>query len=267
MPGGGETVLAAGDIAKCPANHHAAVATLLKTQPGLFLALGDIAYPDGTAADFRDCYDPYFGTEKARTRPVPGNHEYDTGSAAGYLGYFGALATPHGTTWYSYDVGNFHFVALDSDCTFVGGCTTTSAQYRWLQADLAASTTPCLIAYFHHTPWSSGTGYGKPQTMVPIMQLLQREGADAILAGHMHSYERFARMDASGNLDPTGFRTFVVATGGDEQFALGTPVTGSEARQTGTFGLLRLTLGTSSYSWKFLPVAGSTYADSGSDTC
>jgi hypothetical protein len=260
-------VLAAGDIAKCPANDHAKVATLLHSQPGQFLALGDIAYPNGRLSDFQDCYDPYFGSEKARTRPVPGNHEYDMGTAAGYLTYFGSRAAPNGTTWYSFDVGAFHFVVLDSDCTFVGGCNAGSAQYRWLQADLAASTTPCLIAAFHHTPWSSATGYGKPTTMVQIMQLLQQQGADAILAGHMHSYERFARMDANGQLDPTGFRTFVAATGGDGQFALGTPVTGSEARQTGTYGLLRLDLSASSYSWRFLPVAGSTYTDSGTDHC
>jgi hypothetical protein len=266
-PGGGDTVLAVGDIAKCPANNHARVATLLHSLPGPFLALGDNAYPNGRLTDYQSCYDPYFGSEKARTRPVPGNHEYDTGSAAGYLTYFGSRATPNGTTWYSFDVGSFHFVALDSDCSFVGGCTATSAQYRWLQADLAASTTPCLVAYFHHTPWSSFAGYGKPTAMVPIMQLLQREGADAILAGHMHSYERFARMSATGQVDPTGFRTFVVATGGDGQFALGPPVTGSEVRQTGTYGLLRLDLHATSYDWRFVPVAGSTFTDAGTDTC
>ena len=235
--------------------------------PVPFLALGDNVVPPRPLTDFQSCYDPYFGSEKARTRPVPGNHEYDSGNASGYLTYFGSQAAPNGTTWYSFDVGNFHFVALDSDCTFVGGCGTTSAQYQWLKADLAASTTPCLIAYFHHTPWSSFAGYGKPTAMVPIMQLLQSEGADAILAGHMHSYERFARMNASGNIDPTGFRTFVVGTGGDGQFALGPPVTGSEARQTGTYGLLRLDLHASSYDWHFVPVAGSTYTDAGTDTC
>jgi hypothetical protein len=260
-------VLAAGDIADCPANHHIAVANLLKTQPGPFLALGDIAYPNGRLTDFQSCYDPYFGSEKSRTYPVPGNHEYDTGSAAGYLTYFGSRAAPHGTTWYSFDVGNFHFVVLDSDCSNVGGCGVGSAQYTWLQADLAASTTPCLIAAFHHTPWSSGNGYSTPSTIKPFMGLLLREGADAILAGHMHSYERFARMNENGQLDSTGFRTFVAATGGDGQFALGPPVTGSEARQTGTYGLLRLDLATNGYSWKFLPVAGSTWTDSGTDHC
>jgi hypothetical protein len=263
----GQTVLAAGDIAKCPANNHAKVATLLHSLPGPFLALGDNAYPHGALSDFQSCYDPYFGSEKARTRPIPGNHEYDTGTASGYLTYFGSQAAPNGTTWYSFDVGNFHFVALDSDCSFVGGCGTTSPQYQWLKADLAASTTSCLIAYFHHAPWSSSVGYGKPTVMVPIMQLLQGEGADAILAGHMHSYERFARMNANGNIDPTGFRTFVVGTGGDAQFALGSPVTGSEAMQTGTYGLLRLDLHAGSYDWHFVPVAGSTYTDAGTDTC
>jgi hypothetical protein len=156
---------------------------------------------------------------------------------------------------------------LDSNCGYVGGCGAGSAQYQWLQSDLAASTTPCLIAAFHHTPWSSGPGYVGPSTNKPLMALLHQGGADALLTGHMHSYERFARMNENGQVDSSGFRTFVAATGGDGQFTLGSPVTGSEVRQSGTFGLLRLTLSSNSYSWKFLPVAGSTWTDSGTDHC
>ena len=166
---------------------------MLHTQPGLFLVPGDIAYPHGALSDFQNCYDPSFGVDKARTRPVPGNHEYDNGNASGYLTYFGSVVAPSGKTWYSFDIGTWHVVALDSNCGYIGGCSTTSAEYKWLAADLAASATPCLLAYWHYTPWSSTPGYVGPSTMVPFMQLLRQEGADVLLAGHMHSYERFAR--------------------------------------------------------------------------
>jgi hypothetical protein len=260
-------LLAAGDLAKCPDGHQSAVASLLGTQAGPFLPLGDLAYPHGSTGDYANCYNPAFGTYKSRSHPAPGNHEYDTGTAGPYLSYFGNLATPTGKTWYSFNVGTWHIVSIDSDCGKVGGCDPTSAQYRWLAADLAATTTPCVAAYWHHTPWSSTPNYDRPTEVTPIMQILQLHGADIVLAGHMHNYERFARKNASGQLDSKGFRVFVVGTGGEGFFSLGPPVLGSEVRNDSTFGILRLDLAAQGYSWRFLPVAGSTFTDAGADTC
>jgi hypothetical protein len=269
VPAPTQTVLAVGDIARCGGDH-AAVADVLRTQSGPFLALGDEIQGDDPDSEYPQCYDPVFGQFLDRTFPAPGNHEYLNGSPPrAYLSYFGDRATPHGTTWYSFDVGNWHVVSLNSNCSErdVGGCGTSSAQYRWLAADLAASTTPCLLAYWHHSPFYSMTPYTPETQLVPMMALLHREGLDVLLGGHLHNYERFARMDEDGTPDPTGFRAFVVGTGGASHFAQSAPRPGSEARNDSTFGLLRLDLSSSGYRWNFLPVAGGRFTDSGSDTC
>jgi len=262
-------LLAAGDIGKC-GGKPGQVGNLVRSQPGQFLALGDLAYPAGSVSDFANCYHPYLGSENSRTRPVVGNHEYDAGSSLpGYVSEFGsAKAKPNGKTYYSFNLGNWHVVVLDSNCTKVsGGCGTSSSQYQWLAADLAASSTPCLAASWHHTPWTSKPNSADPAPMRPMMQLLQQEGADIALTGHIHNYERFARMNANGQRDSNGFRNFLVGTGGATLHSTGSATTGSEARQASTYGILRLDLGQSGYTWKFLPIAGSSWTDTGSDSC
>jgi hypothetical protein len=261
-------LLVAGDIGVCGASQPAATAALIGANPGTFVAVGDIAYPDGTAADFANCYDPAFGAHKSRTRPVPGNHEYFTGTADAYFDYFGTAAATRGEGWYSYDVGTWHIVAINSNCAFIGGCGPGSPQYEWLAADLAASSTACLAAYWHHAPWASELGYGPQPALQPLLALLQAEGADAIFAGHAHNYERFARKNAAGALDAAGVRVFVVGTGGAELRGFeATLATGSEARNATAHGVLRVDLGANGYFWQFLPIAGQTYTDSGGDSC
>ncbi len=260
-------LIAAGDIGNCNGGQMAKTGALLATLPGTFLALGDLAYPHGTATDFANCYDPYFGSARSRTSPAVGNHEYDTGTADAYFSYFGRRAGANGQGWYSYDVDGWHVVALNSNCPSIGGCGPTSAQYQWLAADLAASSTPCLAAYWHHPLRASELGYSPPTTMIATYELLTAEGADIVLNGHAHIYERFARMTANGVVSPAGPRAFVVGTGGTQLIGLGAPVAGSEVRNNTTHGLLRIDLTASGYTWAFVPVAGQTFTDSGTDTC
>lgn len=265
-PGQTGVLLATGDIARC-GGAHPAVSDVLATQPGTFAALGDIVYPNGTAAEFAQCYDPWFGDEKARTRPVPGNHEYYTAGATGYYDYFGARAGPRGQGWYSYDLGGWHVIALNSECARTGGCGAGSPMHQWLTADLAATATPCIAAYWHHAPFSSEQGYVAPANLGPVLQALQGAGTDVVLTGHAHLYERFSRLGANGQPAAGGIRHFVVGTGGAGQRAIGTARPGSEVRANTADGLLRLDLRPTGYSWRFLPVAGAGFTDQGSDTC
>ncbi len=262
-------LLVAGDIGVCGTGQMALTGALVAANPGTFVVPGDVAYPDGTATDFADCYDPWFGAQRSRTRPVPGNHEYHTGTADPYFDYFGAAAGARGQGWYSYDIGSWHIVALNSNCIYLGGCAPGSAQYEWLAADLAASSTPCVMAYWHHAPWASEIGYAaQPDDVQPMLALLGAEGADVLLAGHAHNYERFARKNADGQLDPAGMRVFVVGTGGAPMRDFESiPVLGSEARNATAYGVLRIDLGDGGYFWQFLPVAGQSFTDTGGDSC
>ena len=159
-------------------------------------------------------------------------------------------------------------MSLNSNCGEPDvGCGTSSAQYQWLAADLAAASSPCLLAYWHHAPFVSVAGSGGQPALLPMMLLLQSEGLDVLLSGHVHNYERFARLDANGTPNPAGFRPFVVGTGGASHHPQTGVAAGSEVRNDDTFGALRLDLSSSGYSWRFLPVAGSTFTDAGSDSC
>ena len=262
-------LLAAGDIAGCDTSGDEATAALLDAYPGATIAtLGDHVYEHGTPAEFANCYDPTWGRHRARTRPAVGDHEYLTEGAAGYFGYFGAAAGEPGRGYYSYNLGSWHIVVLNSSCSFVG-CARNTIQERWLKADLAANPAPCTLAYWHRPLFSSGTNHGSSPAMRPMFQALHEFGVDVVLAGHEHNYERFAPMDADGHLDPAaGIRSFVVGTGGRSVYRLGTPLNGSEARDDRTFGLLLLSLHPGRYDWRFLPVGGTgTFTDSGSDVC
>src|ERR687896_673116 len=189
-------LLAAGDIATCPGSGDEATAAILDGYPSATVAaLGDVVYNTGTPQEFQDCYEPSWGRHKARTKPAAGNHEYDTPGATGYYGYFGAAAGPAGKGWYSYNLGSWHVVVLNSNCeeTTVD-CTPTSEQVQWLEADLAASEAACTLAYWHHPLFTSGVHAGELDLPLvrPFWEVLYEQGADVILVGHDHSYERFA---------------------------------------------------------------------------
>ena len=261
-------ILAAGDIADCGSNGDEATAQLIASRPGTVLALGDNAYGDGTAEQFSGCYAPSWGRFKTRTRPTPGNHDYHTDGAAGYFGYFGNAAGPQGRGYYSFDLAGWHIVSLNSNCSDIGGCGTGSSQERWLRADLASHRARCTLAYWHHPRFSSGTKHGSEEEMAPIWQALYDNRADVVLSGHEHNYERFAPQTAAGKLDlARGIREFVVGTGGKSHYPLGAPIANSQARNGDTYGVLELRLRGNGYSWKFIPVAGGRFTDSGSASC
>ena len=229
-------------------------------------AAGDTVYESGSAADYANYYDPTWGRFKARTLPSPGNHEYYTSGAAGYFGYFGAAAGEAGKGWYSTDIGTWHVVVLNSNCGQVD-CTASSEQVQWLRADLAASGAACTVAIMHAPRFSSGTTHGSTTTVSPIWQALQDYDAELVLTGHEHDYERFAPQTVDGVADPVhGIREIVVGTGGRSLYTFGTPIANSEVRSS-TYGVLKLDLHPGSYDFEFVPIAGSSFTDSGSGIC
>ena len=263
---GDPVLVGAGDIADCGLTDASATAALVDANPGTVFTAGDNAYPDGTAAQFSDCYGPTWGRFLDRTRPAPGNHDWGTKDLAGYLGYFGTAAAPLGTSWYSYDLGAWHVVVLDSDCSSVGECGADSAQDRWLTADLKASAAHCTLAIWHHPRFSSGE-HGNDTGVAPFWQALYDGGADLIINGHDHDYERFAPQDPNGRPDAVrGMREFVVGTGGAALRGFTTTAANSELRAALAHGVIRLTLHPTSYAWTFLPASG-TFGDSGNGTC
>jgi acid phosphatase type 7 len=272
VPGVGQTatvtLVGAGDIASCNYTEDSATAKLLGNIPGTVFTLGDNAYPDGTAAQFRDCYDPTWGKYKSRTKPTAGNHDYFTIGAWPYFNYFGARAGTPGAGYYSYDRGAWHIVALNSNCKYVGGCSRRSLQGRWLRKDLANHPSGCTLAYWHHPLYASGTGSDTP-AVKPLWQILYDQDADVILSGHAHRYERFRPINPAGDPDPAnGIRQFIVGTGGaPSQGQSGPDDPNMQVKKLGTPGVLKLTLRADSYGWEFVPIEGETFTDSGSDQC
>lgn len=261
-PPTGVTLVGAGDIADCNVTQDEATAKLLDGIAGTVFLLGDNAYENGSAADYANCYEPTWGRHKSRTRPVPGNHEYQTSGASGYFGYFGAAAAGSGG-YYSYDLGDWHIVVLNSNIAR----DANSAQIAWLRQDLTASARTCTLAYWHHPRFSSGE-HGNDVSMQPFWDELYAARAELVLVGHDHNYERFAPQTPSGASDPVnGIRQFVVGTGGRSLRGLGTLKANSELFRSDTHGVLKLTLGTGSYAWAFVPIAGKTFTDSGTGSC
>jgi acid phosphatase type 7 len=269
---GDPVIAAAGDIA-CPPGasvtplncHHATTSDLLAGATAV-LMLGDAQYPDGTLAQFQGSFDPTWGRFKSVMYPSVGNHEYHTPGAAGYFDYFGAAAGPRDKGYYSFDLGAWHLVALNSNCPEIGGCEEGSAQELWLRADLAASSASCMLAYWHHPLFSSGA-HGSNPRMAAIWQTLYDHGVDVVLSGHDHNYQRFAPQTADGVADAQGPREFVVGTGGRSLYPTGPPIANEEAQGQDTFGVLKLTLHTTSYEWQFVPETGGAFTDSGSAAC
>lgn len=262
------TVFAAGDIAACDSSGDERTAAILADDPAAtILALGDQAYPDGTAADYANCYGPSWGQFKDRTRPVPGNHDYHTANAAAYFAYFGANAGPASNAasrgYYSFDLGAWHVVALNSEQDIAPG----GAQLAWLKADLAASTKACTLAIWHRPRFTASVQYADFADVQPFWDALHAAGAEVVLSGHDHDYQRYQPMDASGSPSPDGMREFVVGTGGKSAHELRPdPRRDAEHTAPGFAGVLQLTLLDSGYDWQFISADGS-YTDSGSGMC
>jgi acid phosphatase type 7 len=266
-PPSGKVIVAAGDIADCSSDGDEATARLVGGIEGTVLTLGDNAYEDGTAQDFSECYEPTWGQFKERTRPVPGNHDYETEGASAYFDYFGEVAGQPGKGYYSYDLGRWHIVALNSNCEDVG-CAASSPQLRWLKADLAKDPKTCTLAYFHYPLFSSGEYRPGIREVKPLWEALYAAGVDVVLNGHDHNYQRFAPQDPNGKADPQrGIREFVVGTGGRSHYSILDPIANSEVYNDESYGVLKLTLHPHSYEWEFVPVEGETFSDSGSAQC
>jgi hypothetical protein len=263
-PTGGSAVLVgAGDIANCDDSGDERTADLLDDIPGTVFTAGDNAYPNGSPTEFSDCYHPSWGRHKARTRPAAGNHEYHTPGAGGHFGYFGSAAGDPARGYYSYDLGAWHVIVLNSNLMMGAG----SPQEQWLRQDLADNPALCTVAYWHHPRFSSSVrgGSGVPQG---AWHALYEAGADLVIVAHDHTYERFAPQTPLGQLDlARGMRQIIVGTGGAGLHEFGVVAPNSEARGNETKGVLKLTLHADRYNWEFIPVAGGDFTDSGSSSC
>ena len=268
-PNGDPVLVGAGDIADCGDLSGAeATAKILEATPGTVFTAGDNAYPSGTKEQFDNCYDKTWGRVKSRTRPSPGNHEFHSGGATPYFDYFGANAGDPKQGYYSYDLGAWHIIVLNSECDQVGGCQSGSAEEKWLLADLRSHHSACTLAYWHKPLFSSGAKHGNDPEMKPFWQDLYSANADVVINGHDHDYERFAPQNSDGKSDAArGIREFVVGTGGKSHRPFATPLPTSEARNADTYGVLKLTLHPRGYDWEFIPEAGKTFRDSGSGSC
>jgi hypothetical protein len=261
---GDPVLVGAGDIASCTSSNDEATARLLDAIPGTVFTTGDNAYI--TTRKTRNpfpCYNASWGRHKSRTRPTPGNHEYDGEYLDDYFDYFGSAAGERDKGYYSYNLGNWHIVALNT----MIDAGPSSAQGRWLTGDLARNQRLCTLAYFHHPRFSSGPSPANRKS-VQLWDILSSAGADVVVSGHDHIYERFVPMTADSRRDDrTGMRQFIVGTGGFSHYKLRRAASGSEVRNNNTFGVLKLTLRERGYEWQFVPVRGSRFTDRGSGAC
>ncbi len=263
----GEVVIAAGDIADCDHLLAAEVtAKMLDQIPGTVLTLGDSVYPKGSLANYQRCFDATWGRHKQRIHPAPGNHDYYVPAAADYFEYFGPLAGETGIGYYSFDVGAWHIISLNSQCRHAGGCEAGSKQEQWLREDLKQNAGKCIIAYWHAPLFSSGK-HGHDVSVKPFWDDLYAAGADIVLNGHDHDYERFAPQNPEGQPDKNGIREFVVGTGGSGNRVVFGSAENSEERSDNAFGVLRLVLRPEGYDWDFIPVDRRGFSDSGSGQC
>jgi Calcineurin-like phosphoesterase len=269
-------LVGAGDATSCTQDNDDVTAELLDavvastTGEVVVFTAGDNVYEYGTIDEYQQCYDPTWGRHKERTRPVPGNHEYGTGNAEGYFTYFGAVAGDPAQGYYSYDVGSWHVIVLNTSdhCKSIL-CSTGSPQETWLRADLAAHPAVCTLVIWHDPLFSSGRTHGSLGHVQPFWETLYRYGADVVVNGHEHNYERFAPQTPDGAADPDyGIREIVAGTGGESHYREGDVLTAnSEAADDNTYGVLKLTLRESGYDWEFIPEPRGTFRDSGSGEC
>jgi len=266
------TLIGAGDIASAATNSGAeSTAKLLDAAVAadsdtIMFTAGDNVHPSGSASEYSTYYDPTWGRHKARTRPSPGNHDYETSGASGYFNYFcpnsANCSFPGGSKqpYYSYDLGNWHVVSLNSE-------QINSSQLTWLRNDLATHSDSCILAYWHKPRFTSGIAEGNKSEVQPFWDALYAVRADVVVSGHEHSYERFAKMSASGSADPNGIRQFVVGTGGAASHGFGSARPNSEVRLTNIKGVIKFTLRDKSYDWTFVPSTSTSAGDSGSAIC
>lgn len=257
-------LVGAGDIAKCYMIGGAILtARLLDRIPGTIFTVGDHAYDSGSVQEFQDCYTPTWGRHRERTRPSPGNHDLMTDGGRPYYEYFGDNAGPKGRGYYSYELGSWHIISLNS----ADDIRANSRQWRWLKKDLKANPSECILAYWHRPRFSSGP-HGSDTELRDVWRLLYQAGAEIVLSGHDHTYERFAPQKPNGKADPDrGIRQFVVGTGGGGMYGFRKPAPNSEIRDNSTYGVLKLTLGPGRYEWEFIPANVGNFSDSGSGTC
>jgi len=248
----------AGDISTCDNNNDEATAKLLDNIPGTVFVLGDNVYTDGIYSEFTNCYHPTWGRHKDRTKPVPGNHEYYTPEAAGYFNYFNNISP-----YYAYDLGDWRIYALNSEIDV----SSTGAQVQWLRNDLAVNPRLCVLAYWHKPLWSSSYEDGSDSNYQTLWKTLHDAGAELVINGHIHNYERFKEMNADGSAASPGLREIVVGTGGVNHYSYVASLSTTEARSSSTYGVLKLILRPTNYSWQFVPVAGKTFKDIGSTNC
>ncbi|MFI6497587.1 discoidin domain-containing protein [Nonomuraea typhae] len=267
-PGGPSfTVAAAGDIAQqCSSGSscmHLKTATLVEQlNPEFVITMGDNQYDDALLSDFRNYYDKSWGRFKAKTKPSPGNHEtYDpAGPLAGYKSYFGSIAYPQGKSYYSYDRGAWHFIALDSNSF------DSQAQLDWLSADLAATTKRCVAAYWHHPLFSSGE-HGNDPVSRPVWQRLYAAGAELVLNGHDHHYERFAPQNPNAQADPNGIVEILGGMGGASPYNIENVQPNSQKRLSGTYGVVKLSFTDTTFSSQLIGVDGAVKDSSPTYTC
>jgi hypothetical protein len=240
---------------------------VIKAKPNAVLALGDNQYEKGEFANFQASYDPTWGRFKAITRPVAGNHEYYGSNAEGYYQYFGKAAGDRDKGYYSFDLGNWHLIALNSNCKAIGGCEVGSPQEKWLKADLQKNPKACTMAYWHHPRFSSGT-HGNNKIVEDLWNDLYNAGAELVLSGHDHSYERFAPQGLNEKADPQkGIRQVVIGNGGKNLYPFKTIRANSEVRDNESYGVLKVSLHAKSYDWELMPIAGDSFTDKGSTPC
>jgi hypothetical protein len=266
-------LIAAGDISDCTRLGDDSTAMLLDTLEGVVMPLGDNAYENGTLDEYNNCYAPTWGRQKARTRPVAGNHDYNTPGAPGYFGYFGSAAGDPSKGYYDFTLGSWFIIVLNTGTDVPDNYKAGSPQEQWLRAELASHSEQCVLAVFHHPRFSTILARDSiTYYTTAIWNALYEDGADLVLNGHDHAYQRFAPQQPDGTRDDAfGIRQIVAGTGGGEtlyDFAVPSPAGSNiEVRNNATHGVLKVTLRAGGYDWKFVPASGASFTDSGSGNC
>lgn len=263
QPSSEPVLVGAGDMGQCPGGQQDATALLLDRIGGTVFTAGDnLNGPTPTLENYETCYGSSWGRHRARTRPAPGNHDYDPPGPAAYFSYFGDAAGAPGLGFYSYDISSWHVVVLNTNLPMGPG----SLQQAWLKEDLEANASACTAAYFHY-PLFTSSQYGPNSEVRPLWQTLYAHGVEVIINGHHHQYERFAPQDPDGRPDgKLGIRQFVVGTGGSSLYGFIASAANSEVRAS-AYGVLKLTLQPAGYTWEFISVPGTSFRDSGTGSC